>query len=53
MKDLQIKPKKVLCVGMVRQTQRAWFIRTNGPILLSNASDACLVAHCGEFFSSQ
>ena len=28
-KDLQTEPKKVLCVAVVRQMQRAWFLRTN------------------------
>ena len=28
-KDLQTEPKKVLCVGVVRQMQSAWFIQTN------------------------
>ena len=26
MKNLQTEPKKVLCVGVVRQTQSAWFM---------------------------
>ena len=28
-KNLQIKPKKVLCVGVVRQTHSGWFVRMN------------------------
>ena len=28
-KDLQIEPKKVICVDVVRQTQSAWFMQGN------------------------
>ena len=31
-KDLQTEPKKVLCVGLVKQEQSAWFTRTNEPV---------------------
>ena len=46
-KDLQTEPKKVLCVGVVRQTHSVWFMRTNDQYHRSKKQECGNTLHHG------
>ena len=51
MKNLQTEPRKVLRVGVVRQTVTAWFIKYERTEVLNVSSNYCLPLFIMQYFA--